>query len=223
MTDVQPSPAPKRLPELVDYGELVAELGVSRRTIERMVRVGKFPAPFPLTENSVRWELKTVNTWLEERKRGLAARAVESPDQIAPEQIAPALRELGARLISEQIGEDVSPERVRLLIQQTPTNEDLTQRRGQLLSKVEKLFEHFGYWRALLVAMALFPAIRERFTEEVGPNMDPDRLRELAIASIDDEWWDELENLEATSGIDGRVPLTEIASDGGDQPPILKP
>lgn len=197
MIDARRSPPPKRLPELVGYAEVAAEFGVSRRTIERMVRKGKFPAPLQITDNTVRWELATVNAWFEERKQGLAARAVENPDQLAPDLIAPAMRQLGARLVAAHIGEPVAPEQIRLLFERTLSNSALAEHRGHLLAKFEELFHDFDYWRALLVALAVFPALRARFAEEVGPERDPEHLRELAIASIDDEMWAEIERSSA--------------------------
>ena len=51
---------PNHLPQFVGYAEVEAALGVSRRTVERMVREDKFPRPVQLTPNRVGWKVETV-------------------------------------------------------------------------------------------------------------------------------------------------------------------
>ena len=57
---------------------------------------------------------------LEFSREAVTKIAVTDPNKLAPDQIAPALLELGARLISDHIGEAVSPDAIRLLIEHTP-------------------------------------------------------------------------------------------------------
>jgi prophage regulatory protein len=57
-----------RLPQIVSYPEVQKHLGVSRRTIERMVRKGEFPQPLQLAPNRVGWKIETVLGWIEAKK-----------------------------------------------------------------------------------------------------------------------------------------------------------
>lgn len=59
------------LPRFVGYGEVEGALGVSRRTIERMVRAGDFPKPTQLAPNRVGWQVEAVEKWLSDSGRKL--------------------------------------------------------------------------------------------------------------------------------------------------------
>ena len=192
---------PKHLPQFVGYAEVEAALGVSRRTVERMVREGKFPMPVQLTPNRVGWKVDTVTAWLDERSKGLAARAVASPDELQPDQVAPAIRELGARLLTEELGENVRPEQVRLLIERTATNEEIADRRAVLLQELEELCGHFPLERAIYIMASLFSAYREHLNAPANSEMfsTPERLREFAIDVLDDDFWAEYEDAIATA------------------------
>jgi excisionase family DNA binding protein len=47
---------------LISYEKLAAYLGLSRRTIERMVEAGTFPKPVPLSGNRVAFYVDEVVT-----------------------------------------------------------------------------------------------------------------------------------------------------------------
>ncbi len=49
--------------------EVMACTGLSRVTIWRRVRAGKFPAPLVLGENSIGWTAQSIEDWLESRPR----------------------------------------------------------------------------------------------------------------------------------------------------------
>jgi prophage regulatory protein len=60
----------QHLPQYVGFSQVQDALGVSRRTVERMVRDGKFPQPVQLSSNRVGWRVETVTKWMSERERG---------------------------------------------------------------------------------------------------------------------------------------------------------
>ena len=49
--------------------EVAAKTSMSVSNIRRMVREGKFPPPFALTENRHGWLEQDVNEWISERVR----------------------------------------------------------------------------------------------------------------------------------------------------------
>ena len=50
--------------------QIEAKLDVSRATIYRWTKAGKFPAGIHLGENMVRWKSSQVEAWLAEREVG---------------------------------------------------------------------------------------------------------------------------------------------------------
>ena len=51
--------------------ELCRKTGLSRTTIWRLERAGRFPSRLQLGENSVGWLEQEVQAWIESRPRGL--------------------------------------------------------------------------------------------------------------------------------------------------------
>lgn len=49
--------------------EVATMLGVSRRTLERMVAAGSFIKPIKLTANTLGWEKTTLEEYLKERSK----------------------------------------------------------------------------------------------------------------------------------------------------------
>ena len=49
--------------------EVMARTGLSRVTIWRRVKAGKFPAPLVLGENSIGWTAQSIEDWLKNRPR----------------------------------------------------------------------------------------------------------------------------------------------------------
>jgi|YelNatPaOPRAMG01_1025707.scaffolds.fasta_scaffold323599_1 prophage regulatory protein len=50
--------------EFVSPAELAKRLGISRRTLFRLVSAGRLPEPVRLTKRTVRWEWAAVQQWL---------------------------------------------------------------------------------------------------------------------------------------------------------------
>lgn len=49
--------------------EVVRRTGLSRTTIWRQIRAGRFPAPLALSENSIGWPAAEIDAWLGSRQR----------------------------------------------------------------------------------------------------------------------------------------------------------
>ena len=58
-----------RLPTMIRIAEVCREVGVSKDTIYRKVRVGDFPAPVRIGKQAVAWHTREVLQWLRERPR----------------------------------------------------------------------------------------------------------------------------------------------------------
>ena len=63
--------------------EVVRRTGLSRTTIWRQVRVGAFPAPLELTENTIGWDEDEVSIWLASRSRAAWAPALAPQPEAA--------------------------------------------------------------------------------------------------------------------------------------------
>ena len=105
------------------------------------------------------------------------------------------MRELGARLISDKLGQTIRSEQVTIRIEKSASNEEVTNCRAEFLERLEQLCGHFEYHRALYIVASLFPAIRQHLneTDDLGPLRDPDVLRDFCVAILDDEQWIELQ------------------------------
>jgi predicted DNA-binding transcriptional regulator AlpA len=188
------------LPKYVGYAEVEQALGIGTRTIQRMVRQGRFPKPEQLAPNRVGWREEVVMGHLDKGKASLASAAVLQPDKLKPEQLAPTMRDLAARMVAEKVGEPVRPEQITLHIQRKGDggSEEIVSVRGELFGWVEDLCRHFTRERALYVAASCFPAIHKQLlksgflSEELR---DPELLREFATDILDDEYWAEIEKI----------------------------
>lgn len=54
--------------KLLSFHELKGMVGLSRPTVWRMVRVGKFPAPIEISKGRRAWDVNDVHAWLASRK-----------------------------------------------------------------------------------------------------------------------------------------------------------
>jgi predicted DNA-binding transcriptional regulator AlpA len=68
------SPPIERTGEFLSKREISAKLGISPRTLEAWVEEEKFPAPYCLTGQTLRWEAKAIERFLEEAKTRWAAK-----------------------------------------------------------------------------------------------------------------------------------------------------
>ena len=124
---------PQHLPQFVGYALVASHLDVSRRTVERMVREGKFPMPVQLTPNREGWKADIVEEGMDERTKRLVAHAVTHPDQLAPDEMAPTMQMLAVWLLEQEFDEAVRPDQVRLTLSRTATNDELASCRAKLL------------------------------------------------------------------------------------------
>jgi prophage regulatory protein len=70
--------------KILKFPEVRVKTGLSRTTVWREERAGRFPKRVRLTANSVGWVESEILAWMENRPRGLAALTV-SPTTIANE------------------------------------------------------------------------------------------------------------------------------------------
>ena len=117
---------PKHLPQFVGYAEVERAIGVSRSTVERMVRYGSFPKPVQLAPNRVGWLVETVTVWLADRGKGLVAHAVVHPEELEPDELEDQARIYAAQAISKRTGKPVDPATVGLHIANIITEDELS-------------------------------------------------------------------------------------------------
>lgn len=55
--------------ELVTTYELVNKLKINRHKIYDLIKLGKFPKPLNIGCNKHRWDIKDIETWIQERKQ----------------------------------------------------------------------------------------------------------------------------------------------------------
>lgn len=184
------------VPLFVGRVEVADALGVSAKTLDRMVAARKFPRPVQISSNRVGWPLEVVNAHLRSRIEGVTGLAVSDPEQLVPEAAEQAILELGARLASLEVGESVSAKQMRVVIEKAAPGSEVDHR-AELLQELENHCGKFEHDRALLIAASVFPAIREQLLREAGNELmrDPERLRELAVRCLDDQFWNELQSL----------------------------
>ncbi len=63
--------------------EVMARTGLSRTTIWRRVKAGKFPAPLVLGENSIGWTAQSIEDWLKSRPRRTYGAETTPPPEAA--------------------------------------------------------------------------------------------------------------------------------------------
>lgn len=59
---------PAEAPSLLGPEDVAAYLGVTPRTVRRLVADRGFPAPFRITPGTARWRREDVDAWLERRR-----------------------------------------------------------------------------------------------------------------------------------------------------------
>ena len=198
MSKATASIKPQHLPQFVGYREVQDALGVSRRTVERMVREGKFPRPVQLAPNRVGWLVETVKAWLDERGKGLVARAVANPDDLAPDQLADAAVDLLTRAVGHELGEPIDP--AGLHITYAPPSPEVTEEQfadaeAREAALLQQRFAGLDATRSTIMVAWLFPELREAIaagTTDIRARaayLDPRKLGELARQALSDEAW----------------------------------
>jgi predicted DNA-binding transcriptional regulator AlpA len=109
MAKVKKPPKPQHLPPFVGYSQVEDSLGVSRRTIERMVMEGRFPKPLQLVLNRVGWQVETVTGWLSERGQGLVAQAVAHVEDLSPDELEDKALDLIVKSLEQRSGKLIDP------------------------------------------------------------------------------------------------------------------
>ena len=61
---------PKPLPRLLSKQQVVAATGLSRATIDRERRAGRFPPPIPLSPRRVGWSVDDIENWIADKRLG---------------------------------------------------------------------------------------------------------------------------------------------------------
>jgi predicted DNA-binding transcriptional regulator AlpA len=159
---------------LVKMDELAHVLGKKRRTIERWIAAGKFPAPVRLGANSVAFALDDLLRWARGKHEALNAElerlAFSRPDDVVPE----ALEKLIAKEMSKQLGQRVSPDDVMFgVVAKLPEDGAARVRYAQWEGSWRAVFDGFeaaqlSHQDSIFLAYCFFPAIRAQIDDEIA-------------------------------------------------------
>lgn len=179
------------LPKFVGYRDVQEAVGVSRRTIERMVRDGTFPKPRQLTPNRVGWRAEVITDWLASRQKNLLEGAVSNPSELDDSEVENALVSLAGRWLQRRTGRSLSNEKISIGDLSEP---EILHGALARLVEFDGCFEHFDAARAILAAAWLFPVLRPMIEAEASPEAqavfsNPELLRTLGCIAMDDEAW----------------------------------
>ena len=198
MSNVHPITT-KHLPQFVGYTQVADALGVSKRTVERMVRDGKFPVPISLSPNRVGWRVEVVRAWLDERGKGLAARAVNDPNDLDVDELLQATRDLIVEALSRSEGKPVDPASVAsLTVSRTVSEDEFRHLEAQEFAVYAERFKSIDLSRSLFLAAWLFPELRPYLSTERDVTTralrDPVALARLGPLALHDDTWFESED-----------------------------
>lgn len=56
------------IPQILRMSKVIQATGLSRASINRLVKLNRFPKPFKIGISAVGWDLAEINFWLFERK-----------------------------------------------------------------------------------------------------------------------------------------------------------
>lgn len=115
-----------------------------------------------------------------------AASAVADPEQLSPEQVDDAMRQLGAQRLSQLIGEAIDPTQIEANYWSDKTDYDT---RLRLSSRLRQICHHFEPLRAQFVAAAVFEELRLGWAKEDDGEIlrQPELLKQIASAALDDD------------------------------------
>ena len=157
------------LHQLVGYAELTKASGVSRSTIERAWRgpwdpgEPQLPKPGKIGSRSV-WAADDANAWLLARARWqsgvLNSFAKTDPDDLEPDQLHEAARDLAAKAWSKHIGKPVDAEHLVLHLTRKITQEEFEAAEIREFEHYQQRFAHLSLDRATTLAAWLFVTLR---------------------------------------------------------------
>ena len=180
----------------IDIDRRSNSLGVSRRTIERMVREGRFPRPTQLAPNRVGWQLDQIKTWLDDRGRGLVAHAVAHPEDLSPEQLEGEAVALVVKAMEKRVGKTVDAADLGIHVTRGMTAADFTSAEKREFAIYSDRFSDFGPHRACVMAAWLFPGLRHIIEQSVPASnrpmyRDAETLELFGGAALHDDTWEE--------------------------------
>lgn len=150
----------QKLPRYVGRREVAEALGISTKTLRRMVNDGGFPQPVNLSPNRIGWMAHVVAEYMASRARDVTARAVSSPDQLSDATVAVSARQLAATHLAREFGEHVDPASVIIgrIKRMSPAEGAVEER--ELFASLERQFEALSELECIPVIYWLFPAYR---------------------------------------------------------------
>ena len=187
---------PQHLPQYVGYREVEDAIGVSRRTIERMVREGRFPRPAQLAPNRVGWQVDVITAWLADRGTGLVAHAVTHAEDLSPEQLESEAVALVVKAMEKRVGEPVDASDLGVHVTRRLTEDQFLDAERREFSIYSKRFSDFGPQRACVLAAWLFPGLRHIIENSVPATdrpiyRDAETLQLFGGAALHDDTWEE--------------------------------
>ena len=190
------SPKPQHLPQFVGYQQVQDAIGVSRRTIERMVREGRFPRPAQLAPNRVGWQVEAVTNWMSERGKGLVAHAVAHPEDLSPEQLESEAVALVVKAMEKRVGEPVDAADLGIHVTRRLSENQFLAAEKREFAIYSDRFSDFDVQRACVMAAWLFEGLRHIIEQSVPASnrpmyRDAETLELFGGAALHDDTWEE--------------------------------
>lgn len=189
------SPKRQHLPQYVGYREVQDAIGVSRRTIERMVREGRFPRPAQLAPNRVGWQVEAVTAWLAERGTGLVAHAVTHADDLSPDELESDAVSFVVKAMEKRTGETVDAGDLGIHVTRKLTEDQFLAAEKREFANYSDRFSDFDLQRSCVMAAWLFEGLRHIIERSV-PSADRPMYRDAETielfggAALNDASWD---------------------------------
>ncbi len=173
-------PAP-RVAQYVGVAEVCAALDISRSTLDRQRREGRFPAGVQISKNRVVWPVEVVEQHLATLATHLATHAKADPADLSPAELSDAAHDLAARHISSALGQPIEPSNVRVGHVRPATDAEQAAEIGRRIDGWGQAFAHLPWQGQLIVAGWMFPELRKGFTAAL-------QARGVMVGAGDAEW-----------------------------------
>ena len=102
------------LPRYVGVKQVCAALGISKPTLDRMRRDGRFPPHEQLSPNRVGWPEEVILVHLAAQARSVTSLSVTNPEDLSEVELHDQARAFAAQAHSKRTGTEVDPEKLSL-------------------------------------------------------------------------------------------------------------
>lgn len=171
MRETPDSQTSRRLPRYVGVKEVCSALGISKPTLDRLRRDGKFPLHEQLSPNRVGWRMEVIEQHLAIQAGSLDRLSVTNPDDLSEDELHDQARTLAATAHSKRTGRQVDPQKLDL---------HLTEKLNPEVFAALELEEHrtraaylseLPVDNAMLIVWALLPQLQDHLAKVASSDL----------------------------------------------------